>query len=94
MRKTKTLLNKVCEAIESKKGGEVTILDVSKISSFTDFFSIFFFLRVAQFPLPIGFNLCLTAQTKRRPGYGFQPFSFDLLPAIHALAEVPFIEPT
>ena len=41
MKKTKTVLRKVCEAIESKKGGEVTILDVSKISSFTDFFVIF-----------------------------------------------------
>ncbi len=40
MKKTKTVLRKVCEAIESKKGGEVTILDVSKISSFTDFFVI------------------------------------------------------
>jgi len=49
--------------------------------------------RKARFPLPISFSLCLTAQTKRRPGYGLQPFSFDLLPAIHALAEVPFVEP-
>ena len=40
MKKTKTVLRKVCEAIESKKGDEVTILDVSKISSFTDFFVI------------------------------------------------------
>ncbi len=40
MKKTKTLLKKVCEAIESKKGDEVTILDVSKIASFTDFFVI------------------------------------------------------
>ena len=40
MKKTKTLLNKVCKAIESKKGDEITILDVSKISSFTDFFVI------------------------------------------------------
>ena len=40
MKKTKTLLKKVCEAIESKQGDEVTILDVSKISSFTDFFVI------------------------------------------------------
>ncbi len=44
--------------------------------------------------LPIGFSLCLTAQTKRRPGYGLQPFLFNRLPAIHALAKVPFIEPT
>jgi len=40
MKKTKTVLRKVCEAIESKKGDEVTIIDISKISSFTDFFVI------------------------------------------------------
>lgn len=40
MKQTKNLLKKVCEAIESKKGDEVTILDVSQISSFTDFFVI------------------------------------------------------
>ena len=40
MKKTKNLLKRVCEAIESKKGDEVTILDISKISSFTHFFVI------------------------------------------------------
>ena len=35
-----TVLRKVCEAIEDKKGDDVTILDVSKISTFADFFVI------------------------------------------------------
>jgi len=34
------VLKKTCEAIEDKKGGEITILDVSRISTFTDFFVI------------------------------------------------------
>ena len=33
-------LRKVCEAIDDKKGNEVTILDVSRVSSFSDFFVI------------------------------------------------------
>ncbi len=32
------ILKKICEAIEEKKGDEVLILDISEISSFTDFF--------------------------------------------------------
>ncbi|MDA2927311.1 ribosome silencing factor [Acidobacteria bacterium AH-259-G07] len=40
MKKTKIVLKKVCQAIEGKKGDHVTIFDVSKISSFTDFFVI------------------------------------------------------
>jgi len=32
------LLKSICEAIEDKKGERIVILDVSKISSFTDFF--------------------------------------------------------
>lgn len=35
-----TVLRKVCEAIEGKKGDNVTILDVSTISTFADFFVI------------------------------------------------------
>ena len=40
MKQTEAILNKVCEAIEGKKGDDITILDVSRISSFTDFFVI------------------------------------------------------
>ncbi|MDA2933769.1 ribosome silencing factor [Acidobacteria bacterium AH-259-D05] len=40
MKQTKTVLKKVCKAIEGKKGDDVTILDVSRTSSFTDFFVI------------------------------------------------------
>lgn len=40
MKKTKTILRKVYKAIDDKKGEEVIILDVSKISSFTDYFVI------------------------------------------------------
>jgi len=40
MKKTKTLLKKVCEAIEDKKGENILVLDISTISSFTDFFVI------------------------------------------------------
>ncbi len=32
------LLKAICEAIEEKKGERIVVLDVSKISSFTDFF--------------------------------------------------------
>jgi len=31
-------LAKVCDAIEGKKGEEILILDISQVSSFTDFF--------------------------------------------------------
>ena len=34
------VLRRVCEAIEGKKGDDVTILDVSRISTFADFFVI------------------------------------------------------
>ena len=37
---SRALLRKVCEAIEEKKGDEVSILDVSTISTFADFFVI------------------------------------------------------
>lgn len=40
MKRTKTILRKVCRAINNKKGEEVVILDVSKVSSFTDYFII------------------------------------------------------
>lgn len=40
MKKTKTVLKKVFKAIDDKKGEEVLILDVSGISSFTDYFVI------------------------------------------------------
>ena len=40
MNETKTLLKKVFEAIDSKKGENVLILDISEISSFADFFVI------------------------------------------------------
>jgi len=33
---TQTSLRKICEAIEDKKGDNVTVLDVSRISTFTD----------------------------------------------------------
>jgi ribosome-associated protein len=38
MNKTEATLKRVCAAIESKKGDEIVVLDVSKISSFTDYF--------------------------------------------------------
>ncbi len=34
------VLKRVCEAIEDKKGDELTVLDVSDISTFADFFVI------------------------------------------------------
>lgn len=40
MRKNRTVLKKVCEAIDNKKGEDVSILDVSRISSFADFLVI------------------------------------------------------
>lgn len=40
MNQTKRVLTKVYRAIDAKKGEEVVILDVSKVSSFTDFFVI------------------------------------------------------
>lgn len=40
MSNTKEVLAKVYEAIASKKGENVTVLDVQKISTFTDFFVI------------------------------------------------------
>ncbi len=40
MKKIKLTLAKACEVILDKKGEEVTVLDVSKVSSFTDFFVI------------------------------------------------------
>ena len=40
MKETKTAIRKVCEAIEDKKGDALTLLDVSAISSFTNFFVI------------------------------------------------------
>jgi ribosome-associated protein len=40
MNRTKTLLRKICEAIEDKKGENILVLDISKISSFTDLFVI------------------------------------------------------
>lgn len=40
MSKTKKVLEKVCAAIADKKGEDVLVLDVSKVSSFTDFFVI------------------------------------------------------
>ena len=40
MNKTPEVLKKVRETIDSKKGEEVLVLDVSKVSSFTDFFVI------------------------------------------------------
>ncbi len=36
----KAVLKTVCKAIDAKKGNRLVILDVSKISSFTDFFVI------------------------------------------------------
>lgn len=36
----RAVLKKVCQAIESKKGEEIAILDISQVSSFTDFFII------------------------------------------------------
>jgi ribosome-associated protein len=40
MNKTPQVLKKVRETIDSKKGEDVIVLDVSKVSSFTDFFVI------------------------------------------------------
>ncbi|MGW8178208.1 MAG: ribosome silencing factor [bacterium] len=40
MNETKNVLRKVCEAIEDKKGEKILVLDISAISSFTDFFVI------------------------------------------------------
>ncbi len=40
MSKTHEALARVCDAISNKKGERVTVLDVRKISSFTDFFVI------------------------------------------------------
>jgi len=40
MKTTQAVLKKVCETIDTKKGEEILVLDVSKISSFTDFFVI------------------------------------------------------
>ena len=37
MSKIKNTLGRVCEAIGSKKGEQITVLDVRKIASFTDF---------------------------------------------------------
>lgn len=34
------ILKIICEAIEEKKGDQIRILDISKISSFTDFFVV------------------------------------------------------
>jgi ribosome-associated protein len=38
MDQTKEVLRTVCEAIEEKKGDRVLVLDISGVSSFTDFF--------------------------------------------------------
>jgi ribosome-associated protein len=35
---TKIVLKKICEVVEEKKGDQLVILDVSQISSFTDYF--------------------------------------------------------
>lgn len=40
MKETKAVLSKVCQAIEDKKGEGIVILDISDISSFTDYFVI------------------------------------------------------
>lgn len=40
MSKTNRILARVCKAIDQKQGGEVNILDVRSVSSFTDFFII------------------------------------------------------
>ena len=40
MKETRTVLKKVYEAIDHRKGEEVVILDISNISSFTDYFVI------------------------------------------------------
>ena len=40
MDRTKNLLRRICEAIDDKKGEDILILDISKISSFTDVFVI------------------------------------------------------
>lgn len=40
MNKTQAALKKVCEIVDDKKGEDVLVLDVSRISSFTDFFVI------------------------------------------------------
>jgi ribosome-associated protein len=38
--KTVEAVKMVCEAIEEKKGSDIVVLDISKISSFTDYFVI------------------------------------------------------
>ncbi len=40
MKKTKRSLSKACDVILDKKGEGLTVLDVSQVSSFTDFFLI------------------------------------------------------
>ncbi len=40
MKNSKLSLGKACDAILDKKGQELTVLDISKVSSFTDFFVI------------------------------------------------------
>lgn len=40
MNKSKRSLDKACDAILDKKGEDLTVLDVRKVSSFTDFFII------------------------------------------------------
>ncbi len=40
MNTTEAILKKVCKTIDDKKGEETLVLDVSKVSSFTDYFVI------------------------------------------------------
>ena len=40
MKKIRAAVKKVCEAVSDKKGDEIAVLDVSGISSFTDFLII------------------------------------------------------
>lgn len=40
MKTTESILKKVCKTIDDKKGEETLVLDVSKVSSFTDYFVI------------------------------------------------------
>ena len=40
MKTTRELLTLVCESIQEKKGEDVQVVDISEISSFTDFFVI------------------------------------------------------
>ena len=37
---TRKTVRKICEAIEEKKGADLVILDISKISSFADYFVV------------------------------------------------------